>query len=138
MPPLRQTNTIADRITRLSQSVLILPNHSDVNCYNLLCNEIGKRVMSEEETTEKEQCHLYQVRGIEAWCTRDKCIYWRLLEAQDAHAPNNRGCGLQHYGLIDEITPEMTEWLLSMKKRLENTTPEAGKARITFRRREEK
>jgi hypothetical protein len=89
-----------------------------------------------DKNPEREKCHLNAANGIEAWCTRDKCIYWRLMEAQDADAPTSCGCGLQHYGFLKDVTPEMASWLLAMKKRLENTTPEAGKSRITFRRRE--
>jgi hypothetical protein len=50
---------------------------------------------------------------------------------------NEQGCGLQFYEMLDTLSPEMAEWLLKMKKRLENTTPEAGKSRITFKRREQ-
>ncbi|MHB9053149.1 MAG: hypothetical protein ACYC5F_04060 [Thermoleophilia bacterium] len=93
--------------------------------------------MSEAAEKDRERCHLHAANGIDAWCTRERCIYWRLLESQDVDASNVKGCGLQHYQVIESVTPEMAEWLLSMKKRLENTTPEAGKSRITFIRREE-
>ncbi|MHB1055933.1 MAG: hypothetical protein ACYC6B_02735 [Thermoleophilia bacterium] len=85
----------------------------------------------------REKCRLHQAQGLEAWCSRESCIYWRLLESQDVVASNEKGCGLQHFGVIEDLTPEMAAWLLNMKKRLENTTPEIAKARITFRRREE-
>lgn len=84
----------------------------------------------------KERCQLQKARGIDAWCSRESCIYWRLLEPQDVDVSNVKGCGLQHYGIAADLTPEMAEWLHNMKKRLENTSPEAAKARITFRRRE--
>ena len=92
--------------------------------------------MAEADKKKRERCHLHAAQGIEAWCTRERCIYWRLLEAQDVDASNVKGCGLQHYRIIESVTPEMAEWLLAMKKRLENTTPEAGKSRINFKRRE--
>jgi hypothetical protein len=93
--------------------------------------------MNEYAKKDKEPCLLQKARGIEAWCSRESCIYWRLLEPQDVEMSNEKGCGLQHYGIVGDITPEIAEWLTDMKKRLENTTPDAAKARITFRRREE-
>jgi hypothetical protein len=87
--------------------------------------------------TQREKCRLHESVGIDAWCTRDHCIYWRLLEAQDVDASNAKGCGLQHYSVIEGVTPEMAKWLIEIKKKLENTSPEAGKSRITFKRREE-
>lgn len=86
---------------------------------------------------ERERCKLHQARGLEAWCTRDRCIYWRLLEAQDVDMSNEQACGLQHYKITENLSTGMADWLLEMKKRLENTTPEAGKSRITFKRREQ-
>jgi len=93
--------------------------------------------MSSENNSQKEKCHLHKAQGIDAWCTRDKCIYWRLMEAQDVDMSNEVACGIRHFGVLDEVSPEMSEWLLNMKKSLENVTPEAAKARINFRRREE-
>ena len=93
--------------------------------------------MSEQEKNREEKCRLHLANGIEAWCTRNSCIYWRLLETQEIDIGNEVGCGLQHFKIIEDLSPEMAKWLLAMKKRLENTTPEAGKSRITFRRREE-
>ena len=55
---------------------------------------------------------------------------------QDIDFSNEQACRLQHYSLLEKVTQEMAAWLLQMKKRLENTTPEAGKSRITFKRRE--
>lgn len=91
----------------------------------------------ERMKSSRDKCKLHKANGIEAWCTRANCIYWRLLQSQDVDIGNDVGCGLQHYKIVDDLSPEMAEWLLSMKKRLENTTPDAGKSRITFRRREE-
>lgn len=85
----------------------------------------------------REKCHLHQAQCLEVWCTRDSCIYWRLLEPQEVGISIKKGCGLQHFGVLDDLSPEMAAWLLTMKKRLENMTPESAKARITFRRREE-
>jgi hypothetical protein len=93
--------------------------------------------MSEPKKAKREPCRLHAARGIEAWCTREHCIYWRLLQAQDVELSNEQGCGLQHYHLVEGLSPDMAEWLLTMKKRLENTTPEAGKSRITFKHREQ-
>ena len=92
--------------------------------------------MSDDKTREK--CKLQESLGIEAWCSREKCIYWRLLEAQDIEASNDAGCGLEHYGIVNRVDNATAEWLLSMKKRLENITPEYGKSRISFRRTEKK
>lgn len=98
--------------------------------------------MNEKGKTPKEKCHLHEANGLEAWCSRESCIYWRLLEPLDVDADsigisNDEGCGLQHYRIVENLSPEMAQWLLSMKKRLENTSPELEKARITFRRREQ-
>jgi len=93
--------------------------------------------MNDEKTAGRERCQLQKAKGMEAWCSRDKCIYWRLLEVQDLETSNELGCGLQFYQLIDGLDPDMADWLIKIKKRLENTTPEAGKSRITFKVREE-
>lgn len=93
--------------------------------------------MAESNEKKREPCHLHKAQGLEAWCTRERCIYWRLLEAQDMKLSNKQGCGLRHHKVIKDLQPEMAKWLLAMKKRLENTTPEAGKSRITFTRREQ-
>lgn len=85
-----------------------------------------------------EACRLYEANDLESWCTRKHCIYWRLLESQDVSVSNKIGCGLEHHGLMEGISSQTAKWLLSMKKRLEDTTPEIGKARIIFRRRERK
>ncbi|MBE0428525.1 MAG: hypothetical protein IBX61_01475 [Thermoleophilia bacterium] len=90
------------------------------------------------KTENRELCELQKSLGIEAWCTQESCIYWRLLEPQDIDGLSEKGCGLQHYKIVDSITPEMADWLLGMKRRLEDITPESAKSRITFRRREEK
>ncbi len=86
--------------------------------------------------TPREPCLLHELNGLEAWCTREKCIYWRLLDAQDIEISNEEACGLQYFGIADKIDAGTAKWLLKMKKCLENTTPEVGKARINFRRRE--
>ncbi len=91
---------------------------------------------SMEKKAPRESCLLHEANGLEAWCTREKCIYWRLLDAQDIEVSNSEACGLQHFGIIGKIDSKTAKWLLNMKNRLENTTPEAGKARINFRRRE--
>ncbi|MHB9111393.1 MAG: hypothetical protein ACYC4D_02015 [Thermoleophilia bacterium] len=93
--------------------------------------------MNDKQANKPEPCRLHQAQNLEEWCSRDNCIYWRLLETQDLDVSNKEGCGLQFYQIVDSLTPEMGEWLLKMKKRLENTTPEAGKSRITFKRREQ-
>ncbi|MBI5870583.1 MAG: hypothetical protein HZB44_06455 [Actinobacteria bacterium] len=93
--------------------------------------------MNEDQAIGREPCRLHKAQGLEAWCSRDKCIYWRLIESQDLDMSNEQGCGLQFYQMLDTLSPEMAEWLLKMKNRLENTTPEAGKSRITFKRREQ-
>ena len=89
-----------------------------------------------DETHIREKCRLQLAQGLEAWCTRESCIYVRLFESQDLIVSNEKGCGLQHFGVVEDLSPEMAAWLLTMTKRLENTTPESAKARITFRRRE--
>ena len=89
------------------------------------------------EDNKKDLCRLSEVNSVKAWCSRDKCIYWRLLESQDIGSEDEVGCGIQHFGLIDGLDQETAAWMLSMKRRLENITPETAKARISFRRREE-
>lgn len=84
----------------------------------------------------RERCELHQASGFDAWCTRDVCIYWRLLQAQDEELSNADGCGLQHFNMIESLSPEMAKWLLNIKVQLENTNPDLEKSRITFRRRE--
>lgn len=84
----------------------------------------------------RERCELHQASGFDAWCTRDVCIYWRLLQPQDEELSNADGCGLQHFNMIESLSPEMAKWLLNIKFQLENTNPDLEKSRITFRRRE--
>lgn len=86
--------------------------------------------------TKKERCKLHETSGLEAWCTRDECIFWRLIEAQDENVSNAAGCGLQHFKVLDEIEPKMAGWLLEVKKQLEESDPVTEISRITFRRRE--
>lgn len=83
-----------------------------------------------------DKCRLHEANNLEAWCTRDQCIFWRLIESQDEEISNSVGCGLQHFNMIDSMDPEMARWLLEVKKQLENTDPLSEKSRITFRRRE--
>lgn len=84
---------------------------------------------------EDRQCNLQEVLGIQAWCTRESCIYFRLLEPQDINLGEDETCGLLHNGLLNTLSPEMAEWLVEIKERLENTSPQAAKSRITFHRR---
>jgi hypothetical protein len=84
----------------------------------------------------KEKCELHHAGGLEEWCTRQSCIFWRLIEAQDEEESNKTGCGLQHFRVIETLKPDMAEWLLNLKKQLENTNPDKEVARITFKRRE--
>ncbi|RJQ45352.1 MAG: hypothetical protein C4534_04690 [Gaiellales bacterium] len=84
----------------------------------------------------KEKCQLHKANGLEAWCTRDECIYWRLIDAQDEGISNREACGLQHFGILERLEPDMAEWLLQVKKQLESSDPVTEKSRITFRRRE--
>lgn len=89
---------------------------------------------------DREKCELHGANGLEEWCTRESCIFWRLLEAQkeqEEQVSNKDGCGLQHFNLIEGLDPGMAEWLLDMKLKLEGTNPDAAIARITFRRREQ-
>lgn len=90
----------------------------------------------DEKQQKQEKCHILNSQGLEAWCTREKCIYWRLLEPQDLDVSNEHGCGLKHFDIVTSIDSETASWLIEMKERLEDTTPEVGKARITFRHRE--
>lgn len=84
----------------------------------------------------REKCRLHHANNLEEWCSRENCIFWRLLEAQDENVSNVDGCGLQHFGIIEDLEPEMASWLLQVKKQLEDTDPATEKARITFKRRE--
>jgi hypothetical protein len=93
--------------------------------------------MSDSNKKIQDKCLLHEANGLNAWCTRESCIYWRMLKSQDIDDDNEVGCGLQHYNMLQNLSPEMAEWLLTIKRRLENSTPEAGKSRITFRHREE-
>lgn len=91
--------------------------------------------MKKEEKTEKERCRLQKVLGIDAWCTKESCIYWRLLSPQDIKISDSEGCGLSYNDLFRQLSPDMAEWLLTIKTRLENTDPEVAKSRINFRER---
>lgn len=95
-------------------------------------------VTYEEQTAKQEKCHLSGANGIDEWCTRGRCIFWRLLDEQDADTSNMVGCGLRHSGYLNDLPAETSSWLLNMKKVLEDTKPEVLKSRIIFRRRERK
>ncbi|MHB0914111.1 MAG: hypothetical protein ACYC5A_03720 [Thermoleophilia bacterium] len=86
----------------------------------------------------RERCELHHANSLDAWCTREVCIYWRLLQAQDEDISSSEGCGLQHFSIIENLSPEMAKWLLDIKSQLENTNPDLEKSRITFKRRESK
>lgn len=92
--------------------------------------------MNSDNKPAKEECRLCAHQGLDEWCTRESCIFWRMLEVQDEDLSNIKGCGLQFFDIIDSLNPDTAEWLLKMKKRLENTQPAVEKARINFRRRE--
>lgn len=83
-----------------------------------------------------EICMLHQANGLKEWCTREECVFWRFIEAQDASVVSRVGCGLQYHDRIEGLSGESADWLLSMKKRLRSTSPKSGRARILFRRRE--
>jgi hypothetical protein len=92
--------------------------------------------MHRERKAGRERCRLKHSVSIEAWCSREKCIFWRLVEAQDADISNRKGCGLQYFDFLDGMEPELARWLAEVKDRLEAAAPEEGKSRITFRYRE--
>lgn len=85
---------------------------------------------------EAEICMLHKVNGLDEWCSRHECIFWRFIEAQDVRVISRIGCGLQYHERIEGLSEEGAEWLLVMKKRLGNSSPASGRARILFYRRE--
>ncbi len=89
--------------------------------------------MSADDKRPEERCKLQAKQGIEAWCTRDKCIFWRLLDAQDINVSNRQGCGLQYFRMVEKLDPETAAWLLQMKRKLEDERPDEEKSRINFR-----
>lgn len=98
---------------------------------------MNKNDKTSEDVT-VEICMLHKVNGLDDWCSRSECVFWRLIEAQDTGISNRVGCGLQFHGRIEGLSRKDAGWLMVMKKRLQSTTPTAGKARIIFRRRETK
>lgn len=92
--------------------------------------------MNENGTKSRERCELHAKQGIEAWCSREKCIFWRLLDTQDVQISNEQGCGLQHFNTLEDLDPETAAWLLRMKRKLESADPEVEKSRINFKHRE--
>jgi hypothetical protein len=93
-------------------------------------------VMARKGESSRERCELHKAGGLKEWCTRNSCIFWRLIEQQDEDISNVEGCGLQHFQVIEQLKPEMVDWMLSIKKQLEDTSPEIEKSRITFKHRE--
>ncbi len=85
----------------------------------------------------REKCRLKETGNINAWCTREKCIFWRLAQAQDVYISNETGCGLQYFDILDKVDPELARWLIETKEKLENSDPFEEKARINFRYRED-
>ena len=85
-----------------------------------------------------EKCRLHEANGLDEWCTRQSCIFWRLLEPWDTETSNKDGCGLVHNGCLEVVPENISEWLLDVKSLLEDTTPKVGKSRIIFKRRERK
>ena len=85
-----------------------------------------------------EKCRLNEANGLDEWCTRQSCIFWRLLEPQDIKTSNKEGCGLVRNGYLEVVPEKISNWLLRAKSMLEDTTPTVGKSRIIFKRRERK
>ena len=91
-------------------------------CYNLTRRlsvaPLRKVIMAENQKIKRESCRLHAAQGLEAWCSRERCIYWRLLEAQDMAQDmaqdivlsNEQACGLQPYSLLEKVTPRVAAW----------------------------
>jgi len=52
-------------------------------------------------------------------CEGDLCTYWRVVEYLDLAEAPFEGCAVQHFGLLAGGNPELAEWLLSVKERVE-------------------
>lgn len=94
--------------------------------------------MKNGEDPEPDICMLHKVNGLDEWCASEECVFWRFIDAQDAHISSRIGCGLQYHELVGGLSDREAEWLLAMKKRLQSASPKEGRARILFRRRESK
>ena len=52
-------------------------------------------------------------------CDGRTCVYWRVLDHVGVVPPSERGCALQHFGVALNERPELSHWLLSVKRRVE-------------------
>ena len=57
--------------------------------------------------------------GEVAHCDGDACLYWRALGHVGVETPTEPGCALQQFGADLDGRPELTHWLLSVKRRME-------------------
>lgn len=66
-----------------------------------------------------KNCELRRVNGMpDVDCDEGDCIYWRVV-AHLGVAEYPQGCAVQYFELSNE-SPEIAEWLLSVKERVEN------------------
>lgn len=65
-----------------------------------------------------EQCELRNVAGTSGIaCEREDCVFWHVTD--HVGVPKmTEGCAIQYLELLDQ-GPEMVEWLLSVKQRVD-------------------
>lgn len=72
---------------------------------------------SSGELPVSEKCELKAEHGIDALCDGDVCLYWRAVEHLGGDLAST-GCAVQALALLEK-DPEVAEWLLTVKKRVE-------------------
>jgi len=55
------------------------------------------------------------------YCDGETCVYWRVLGHVGVEMPAEHGCALRHFDVLEAERPELVHWLLSVKRRVEET-----------------
>jgi hypothetical protein len=68
----------------------------------------------------RDRCGLlWAASGESEPCRGEACMYWRVLEAVGVEKPDETGCAVRYFALLRDGRPEVADWLLSVKRRVE-------------------
>ena len=67
-----------------------------------------------------DRCGLrWAANGESVPCDGETCMYWRVLDHVGVEMPDQTGCAVRYFGVLRDGRPEVAEWLLSVKRRVE-------------------
>ena len=77
----------------------------------------SSRLLAHQTT---DRCGLrWAADGESVPCDGESCMYWRVLDAVGVEKPDEVGCAVRYFGVLRDGRPEVADWLLSVKKRVE-------------------